>query len=546
MAAGRTVPTRQEERVTQLMPLSSRHGRSEPDARHATHHHLGYPPLVLSSRPARGRHATPRGQNFERIIGWTILGSIIPGSGLIAAGRRAAGRIALGATVLLALGGGIAYLLVDPVTFAASLMADPNKILIAAVLLVLLAIGWVAMVLSTHAATRRYGNLTGVQRALATALVTALVAVVVVPTAIGAQGALLASDALRSVFQDNGPRLNKDAKAPDTSKPDPWASIPRVNVLLMGSDSGLGRVGVRPDTMIVASIDTTSGNTVLISLPRNLERVPFPPDSKGAGLFPNGFYCYNSAASANTECLLNSLWTWGVDHASYYPGDDNPGLTATVGGIEQLTNLKIDEYVMLNLKGFADFVNAIGGVTLTAKQRIPVGGHGSPGASGGYSPPTSWIEPGKQHLNGYYALWFARSRQYSTDFDRMQRQRCVIGAVITQVNPVALALGFADIMATLKKNVRTSIPAGEVEAWATLAQRVKKAKVTSLAFTEAVINPGRPDITKMHNLVDQALNPPPKSAATVDPSATAPTKKKGKAVTTPAETGQAADLSTVC
>jgi len=43
----------------------------------------------------RGRHATAQGQNFERIIGWTLLGSLVPGSGLIASGRRAAGTLVL-------------------------------------------------------------------------------------------------------------------------------------------------------------------------------------------------------------------------------------------------------------------------------------------------------------------------------------------------------------------------------------------------------------------------------------------------------------------
>ena len=118
----------------------------------------------------------------------------------------------------------------------------------------------------------------------------------------------------------------------------------------MGGDSGLDRIGIRPDTMIVASIDTTSGNTVLFSLPRNLQRAPFPPGSKGAERLPRRLLLHHAAAVANTECLLNALWTWGDDHQSYYPGDTHPGLTATIQAIEQLTDLTIDEYVMLNLR----------------------------------------------------------------------------------------------------------------------------------------------------------------------------------------------------
>jgi polyisoprenyl-teichoic acid--peptidoglycan teichoic acid transferase len=542
--------------VTQLASPSSRHGRGDSDARHANPAH--YPPSPSSPvAPAssrddapRGRHATAQGQNFERIIGWTLLGSLIPGSGLIASGRRAAGTLVLTVTVLLTLAGALAVMVVDPIQFAKSLLSDPNKILIVAGLAILLVLGWVGVVVSTHAATRRFGDLTGGQRALATLLVASLIALVAVPTAFGAKNAYLADDAIRTMFRGDTTPLNKDAKAPDASKPDPWANVPRVNVLLMGGDSGLDRVGIRPDTMIVASIDTKTGNTVLISLPRNLQHVPFPPGSKGAEQFPNGFYC-TDPSGVNTECLLNALWTWGDGHPAYYPGDKHPGLTATVEAIEQLTDLNIDQYVMLNLRGFEDFVDAIGGVTVNARSRVPVGGHGSPGDQGGYTPPSEWISPGVQHMNGYHALWYARARQYSSDFDRMQRQRCVMGAVINQANPTSLALGFSQIMTTLKKNFLTSIPLKDVDAWVTLALKVKKAKITSLAFTDTVINTTHPDVAKMRELVKRAINPSSSTpTATVKPSPSASpsgsTNKKKVVPVAPAETGQATDLNAVC
>ena len=536
--------------MTQLASPSSRHGRGEPDARHANPAHF-LPsltsPAPLSDVPPRGRHATTQGQNFERIIGWTLLGSLIPGSGLIASGRRRAGTVVLAVTVLLTLCGAVAVMVVDPIEFAKTLLSDPNKILIVAGLAILLVLGWIGVVVSTHAATRRFGDLTGGQRTLATLLVASLIALVAVPTAFGAKNAYLADDAIRTMFRGDATPLSKDAKAPDASKPDPWANLPRVNILLMGGDSGLDRIGIRPDTMIVASIDTRTGNTVLVSLPRNLQHVPFPAGSKGAELFPNGFYC-TDPNGVNTECLLNALWTWGDGHPAYYPGDKHPGLTATVQAIQQLTDLNIDQYVMLNLRGFEDFVDAIGGVTVNARSRVPVGGHGSPGDPGGFTPPSEWISKGVQHMNGYHALWYARARQYSSDFDRMQRQRCVIGAVINQANPTSLALGFSQIMTTLKKNFLTSIPLKDVDAWVTLALKVKKAKITSLAFTDTVINTTRPDVAKMRELVKKAINPSSSTPTTaVKPSPTAGATNTKKVVpVAPAETGQATDLNAVC
>ena len=161
-------------------------------------------------------------------------------------------------------------------------------------------------------------------------------------------------------------------------------------MLLVGSDAGADREGIRPDTMIVASIDTKTGDTVLFSLPRNLQRVPFPPGSPAAADYPQGFYCINPANGVNTDCLLNGIWTFAENHAGdYYKGVKNPGLTATMQAAEQVTGLRINNYVMIDLKGFQEFVDAIGGVTIDVKQRLPIGGNvENPGATIG------WIEPG--------------------------------------------------------------------------------------------------------------------------------------------------------
>ncbi len=71
-------------------------------------------------------------------------------------------------------------------------------------------------------------------------------------------------------------RERKGAARPNSKASDPWKGIPRVNLLLLGSDAGKDRTGVRTDSMMVASINTKTGNTVLIGLPRSLQKVPFP------------------------------------------------------------------------------------------------------------------------------------------------------------------------------------------------------------------------------------------------------------------------------
>src|SRR5699024_4829342 len=74
----------------------------------------------------------------------------------------------------------------------------------------------------------------------------------------------------------------------------------RYNVLLLGGDAGPTRVGLRPDSITVASIDAATGRTVLFALPRNLADVPFPRGTVMHRQFPHGFNCHE-------ECYLNAV-----------------------------------------------------------------------------------------------------------------------------------------------------------------------------------------------------------------------------------------------
>ena len=95
--------------------------------------------------------------------------------------------------------------------------------------------------------------------------------------------------------------------------------------------------------------------------------------------------------------------------------------------IEGITGLKINYWAMVNLEGFKDLVDAVGGVTLNVRQPIPVGGLGDD--------VTGYIEPGMRKLDGHDTLWFARARDDSDDYSRMARQKCVMSAMLQQVSP---------------------------------------------------------------------------------------------------------------
>jgi polyisoprenyl-teichoic acid--peptidoglycan teichoic acid transferase len=542
--------------VTQVAPPSAGHRRRDHHGLHvapsAPHRPpaapaRGYPfppPQIPSGRPLRGRHATANAQGFGRLVWWTIVGSIVPGAGLIAAGRRTAGRLLVTLTVL-ALGGVVAFaVLGDLTSFALGLAADTNNLMIIALGAVALALLWAFVVLGTHVSLRRFTSLTSLQRMLSTLLVIAIIAGGGMVAYETANYSLIGKETLEAITS-NGVQIS-GAPRPKNGQTDPWAGIPRVNVLLIGSDAGADRIGVRTDSILLASIDTHTGDAVIFGLPRNLQHVPFPEGTPMAQQYPNGFWCQDQS------CLLNALWQYGSQSAadpsspaySYYRKFKNPGLQATIDAVQAVTGLPVNDYLLLDLAGFSGFVNSIGGIDINVKRPIPIAGHED--QYGHQVGVKGYIQPGHRHLNGYLTLWYARSRSDSSDYDRMQRQRCVISALSQQTNPVTLAKGFPELAKTIQKDISTSINLDDLRSWVTLALRVKKGHVRSLPFTDAVISTANPDFDKIHQLVQKALQAPSKSASTKpSPSSSSSATKPGTAKA-PADPTKAVDTKDVC
>src|SRR3954447_993001 len=493
--------------------------------------------------PGQGHHAKQPDGDFARLVGRLLLGTVVPGLGLILAGRRAAGRLVLVCFALALLACGAFVLWGQPVQTAARTLASPDKLNLVAVGLAALAATWTALVIVTYAVLRRQAALSRAQQALTVVLVTALALVGVIPAVKAWSYALVARDTVRSVFATQGTELSPTVRRPVATAVAPWADVPRVNVLLIGSDAGRGREGTRPDTLIVASIDTATGDTVLLRLPRNLQRVPFPPRSRAAAAFPHGFYCINPQYGVNTDCLLNSVWSWAENNKDqFYPGVQRPGLTATAQAVEQVLGLQIDDYVMLDLKGFIVFVDAIGGVRVTVPERLPIGG-----TSEDPVPRYGWIEAGRNKLlDGWHALWFARSRWSTSDYDRMRRQRCVIAAVTRQADPQTVALNFDKIARAAKDNLSTDISLQDLDAWVTLALRVKQARVRSLTFTDDVIDTAHPDFAAVHSLVRKALRAPSAQQPPAPTPAPLPTRSSAPRPTGTPVPSQVLDVDQVC
>src|SRR5215213_2653448 len=269
---------------------------------------------------------------------------------------------------------------------------------------------------------------------------------------------------------------------------DQVAKAGRYNVLLLGGDGGRNRVGLRPDSMTVASVDAETGRTVLIGLPRNMEHAPFPSWSPLHEVFPDGYYC------DDRSCMLNGVYSYAMDHRNLYPGVPNPGAEATKEAIEGATGLRINYWVLVDLKGFESLIDAVGGITMDVYRRVPIGG--------GSTPVSGYLEAGKnRHLNGREALWFARSRVDSSDYDRMVRQKCVMNAMLNELDPLTVLTKFNRIASAGKEIMATNIPTSDLSTMVRLALAAKQRPVSSVAFMPPLIEPGNPDFSIVRTTV---------------------------------------------
>jgi LCP family protein required for cell wall assembly len=452
--------------------------------------------------PARGRRRSAR--SFGGALGWTVLGTVIPGTGFLAAGRRILGALTL-VVFLLLVGGGV-WLATGGRRTAIRAAVDTSALLWIVAGIALVALLWIVVVVSGYRMLlpARVGR---GKHVLGAVVVLLLVAVVAAPAVLAGRLAATQRDLIAGVFDDHGKSATVDPKA------NPFGSQERVNVLLLGGDGGAGRQGVRTDTVIVASIDTKTGDTTLFSLPRNLEDLPFPPDSPLAKAYPHGF-----TADKEDEGLLNAVYRNGPAlHPGILGPSDNPGADWLKLGVGQALGLKIDYFVLVNLDGFSQLVDALGGITVNVNYYVPVGGEPTLGTL-----PDAYIAPGpNQHMDGPTALAFARGRFGLTDYDRMARQRCTIKAIIDAADPVTLLKKYQQLAATTQDIVSTDIPRSVLDDFVDLGFLVKDANVRSVVFDEKLIKPAYPDYRKMRQTVQDALAPPAAAAKSSAPSSSA-------------------------
>ncbi|GAB4099058.1 LCP family protein [Sinomonas halotolerans] len=447
---------------------------------------LRSPGRIQHTDPLRHPEGASPAHLTKRAFTLLALTVLVPGSAQLMAGNRRLGRRALAVTVAAwaLLGLAIVVALVNRGA-ALTAVTHPVLSLVLVAVLTALAIGWAVLFIDTL----RLIRVPLLEKRMRPVVVIALVLAMVATSGSLAYAAYLIGvgrSAIGSIF-GGGPAI------------EPVDG--RYNFLVMGGDAGEDRVGRRPDSLSVVSVDAESGRTALISIPRNLQNAQFAEGSPMRQVYPEGYNCGN-------ECLINAINTEvNSDHRDLYPGVDDPGAHATMEAVSGTLGLTIQAYVIVDMGGFEQLIDALGGVRVKAGGWVPISGE-SLDDYGGHAQPKGWIAPGEQRLDGYHALWYGRSREFASDYDRIARQQCIQQAMINQLNPTAVLTKFQDIAEAGTKVVESNISSGQLGSFVDLALKGKGEPVGRMVVGPPDFDasfPTYPDFDAIHAKVDEVI-----------------------------------------
>ncbi|MFJ9554553.1 LCP family protein [Nocardiopsis sp. NPDC101807] len=433
------------------------------------------------------RDEAPARLSTGRALLWTAASVPLPGLAHLRMRRRVAGAVILG--LYLA---GIAALAFSawrigahesgPMALLAGMAVQSRWLLGAMGLVFVAAVLWLAVVLHSWTITRPTGMPWG-RRLLSGAVVLVLCLAIAAPSALALHGGYTAHETLADVFSGD-----EDPELPPHDAADPWNGAERVNVLLIGADSADNRYGVRTDTMMVASMDPETGDAVLVGLPRNLENVRFPEDSALAERYPEPY---------GFDLLLNDVYQTVAeepDELALNPVVGDPSADTLKKVIGYNVGLDIGYYAMVDMMGFRDLIDAIGGVQVRIEEPIPYGVHGGV------------LEPGLRRLDGHEALWYGRSRVNSDDYGRMGRQGCLIKYVTEQVEPTTILTSYRRLAGATKRTLSTDIPQSKVPAFVELADLVTDTgRMSTFQLSPPQVNTANPDWDEVRDLVAEAI-----------------------------------------
>ncbi|RPA57770.1 transcriptional regulator [Aerococcus agrisoli] len=190
-----------------------------------------------------------------------------------------------------------------------------------------------------------------------------------------------------------------------------------ITILLTGIDNGAlyyeDVEEARTDVMMVFTINPTTNESTVISIPR---------DALGP--------------QSDTEDFDK------LNHA--YMNYD--GIEGTINSLQQYLDVPIDYYVNVNMQGFMDVIDALGGVEVTPTLTFTQNG-------------VSFTEGETTTLSGLEAMQYVRMRKSDPEGDigREKRQQQLVEAVVDKVISLGTITNYNDILYALGDNVKTNV-----------------------------------------------------------------------------------------
>ena len=216
-----------------------------------------------------------------------------------------------------------------------------------------------------------------------------------------------------------------------------------VKLLILGSDQRLGDVGFRTDTIILVLLNTENKTASMVSFPRDLY-VPIPG------------YSYQR-----------------INTAMFYGGFDTIALT-----LQSNFGLRPDYYILVNFQAFEKIIDTLGGVDVDVSQ---------PFSDRYLTNKNKQIPVGTVHMDSSLALWYARSRQTSNDFDRARRQQEVLYAIGDRLISLETVEKAKDLYKILSENVTTNLKWSDIKPLLPTAFNIRKPSQVN----RFVIGPGQ-------------------------------------------------------
>lgn len=265
-----------------------------------------------------------------------------------------------------------------------------------------------------------------------------------------------------------------------------------VTFLLLGSDQRRPKqTYFRTDTIIIAALRPKNRQVSLISIPRDL-------------------YVYIPTVGMDR---INTAYEYGIMYR--YPGGGRALLADTI-----LYNLgvRIDHFAIVDFDGFRKIVDTLGGIDVPVACPYTDWRLISPDLNP--NDPNNWhlytVQPGLVRMDGDLALWYARSRSKSSDFDRARRSQEVLRALYRRVRSPDVFGKIPELYSALHSSVTTDLGLQDLLHLTPLALQMTNADIRSYyigrGYVSAWTTPGgayvlQPNREAIQALLEQALAP---------------------------------------